>query len=273
VQDSLGPNCSAQVRRATDIITNMLQNSTGREQLQQLFTTCDPIVSDNDVATFMSSLSEGICGVVQYNNDNNNYNPFNIDMMCSILTGTTDNEVLQSFINLTNIFNAFYGENCTETSYDEMIEEMQDVDPTSDVVAARSWTWQTCTEYGYFQTGDASDQPFSNTITLEYFLQQCNDIFGFPFTPNIAATIANFGGKNLTETRVVLPNGSIDPWHILGITTEPLKCDQKDVAVRFMTGTAHCADLYPPTPNDLPDLTNTRKVELEHISKWVSSEC
>jgi len=273
VQASLGPDCAKRVKRVTQLVTQMLQNATGRATLQTLFSTCDPIVTDDDVSTFMSSLSDGICEIVQYNNDNNQYLPFNVETLCSRIVGNDDQTLLNSFANFTNFFNQFEGSNCTGTSYTGMIEELKDITTTSDVVSARSWTWQTCTEYGYFQTGDSPSQPFSNTITLDWYLKQCNDIFGSPFTPNIIATNGIFGAKNLAESRVVLPNGSVDPWHILGITT-PGKCDRyEDKKVQFMTGTAHCADLYPSSPKDVNDLTQTRIVEISQISEWLSVAC
>lgn len=36
----------------------------------------------------------------------------------------------------------------------------------------------------------------------------------------VERTNAIYGGKDLKVTRVVFPNGSIDPWHALGITAD-----------------------------------------------------
>jgi len=54
---------------------------------------------------------------------------------------------------------------------------------------------------------------------------QCKDIFGAKFTEDfinagIRWTNTNYGGFGLTVTRVVFPNGSTDPWHALGITSD-----------------------------------------------------
>lgn len=56
-------------------------------------------------------------------------------------------------------------------------------------------------------------------------MQQCKDIFGPKFTENfinerIRRTNTNYGGFGLTLTRVIFPNGSTDPWHALGITSD-----------------------------------------------------
>jgi len=270
VQRSIGPVCAARVQNVTDLVTGMLTSDDGRKQLQTIFTTCDPIVSTDDVATFMSSLTDGICEIVQYNRDNNNYLPFDIPTMCGILLkGTTNEEMLASFANFTMIFNQFSGENCTWTNYDGMIEEMQDTDPTSPSAAGRSWTWQTCTEFGYFQTGEGDNQPFSDTISLEWYLRQCNDIFGLPLVPKIEAINAIYGSIDLKSSKIVFPNGSIDPWHMLGILVQECKSEPS----KLMNGTAHCADLYPPAASDVPDLTAIRSEEVTLIAEWLERKC
>jgi hypothetical protein len=270
VQQSVGPQCAARIKNVTNIVSKMLSTSEGTQQLEKIFSTCTPIVSQDDIITFMSSLTDGVCEIVQYNQDNNAYTPFNLDKMCSmLLEGSSDDEQLASYATFNNVFNQFSGENCTGASYQQMIAEMQSTDPSNPAAAGRSWTWQTCIEYGYFQTGSSPNQPFSPLISLEWFLKQCNDIFGIPLTPSVAAVNALFGSTAIRSSNIVFPNGSIDPWHILGVLESPCRSEPTS----FMNGTAHCADLYPPTPNDLPELTNTRTLEVSLIANWLQDTC
>lgn len=45
------------------------------------------------------------------------------------------------------------------------------------------------TEFGFYQTGESNAQPFSKRITLDWFVQQCADIYGIPgLTPNTDGT-------------------------------------------------------------------------------------
>lgn len=51
----------------------------------------------------------------------------------------------------------------------------------------------------------------------------CEDIYGKQFnkTTNQAGvnfTNTNYGGRDIVAFNIVFPNGSIDPWHALGIT-------------------------------------------------------
>lgn len=37
---------------------------------------------------------------------------------------------------------------------------------------------------------------------------------------NIKDTNQYYGGRNISVTKVVFPNGSIDPWHAMGVTKD-----------------------------------------------------
>lgn len=76
------------------------------------------------------------------------------------------------------------------------------------------------------------------------------------------------GGKAIAGTRIIYPNGSIDPWHALGITAPN---GVPDNVVVFINGTAHCANMYPPAPTDLPALTDARTVIFNTLKSWLAS--
>jgi len=62
-------------------------------------------------------------------------------------------------------------------------------------------------------------------LHCSFSAQQCKDIFGSGFTEGLTRaaigwTNTNYGGRGLRVTKVVFPNGSTDPWHALGITSD-----------------------------------------------------
>jgi len=63
----------------------------------------------------------------------------------------------------------------------------------------------------------------------------------------------------------VFPNGSIDPWHALGIVKDVSSTEQ---AV-FIEGTAHCANMYPASPSDPLQLIQARQHIQDHIKMWL----
>ena len=62
-------------------------------------------------------------------------------------------------------------------------------------------------------------KPFGNTVPVGFYVQQCADIFGKEIQMSVNRTNIINGGLDLQMTRAVFPNGSIDPWHALAMTT------------------------------------------------------
>ena len=98
---------------------------------------------------------------------------------------------------------------------------------------------------------------------LSFSVQQCQDIFGPEFNQSaimegIKWTEINYGRRNISKdtSNIVFPNGSIDPWHALGI----LKSVNSDTTAIFIQGTAHCANMYPPREEDSRELVEAREM-------------
>ncbi len=135
----------------------------------------------------------------------------------------------------------------------------------------RQWTYQTCTEFGYFQTTDSEKTSlFSHGIGLDFYMDICTDVFDI--LPENLHNIENrtnhfYGGRNVTGTNIVFPNGSIDPWHALSVLTDI----GSTVHARYITGTAHCANMYPPRDSDLQELTAAREEISALIGQWLGT--
>jgi len=193
----------------------------------------------------------------------------NISTMCNVFESFSD--PVQAWQNFQIDYYQASDEpsdNCLDISYEDYITELQNTS-TADT-AARAWTWQYCNEFGYLQTGDGTNQPFSPMISLEFFLQQCQDAFGVPIVPNTNWTNTYYGGRDIgySSSNTVFPNGSVDPWHALGVRMASASLGNTAVLIN---GTAHCADLYAPRPTDLPGLTAVRQMEVDSIAQWLSA--
>ncbi|RMJ08845.1 hypothetical protein BHE90_000662 [Fusarium euwallaceae] len=79
----------------------------------------------------------------------------------------------------------------------------------------RSWTYQTCTQWGYFQTGSGTPKyqlPLvSRLIDLEYNTIPCREAFNITTPPNVDS-INKLGGLNFSFPRVAFIDGEADPW-------------------------------------------------------------
>ena len=130
----------------------------------------------------------------------------------------------------------------------------------------RQWTWQTCNEFGFFQSAGGIESPFhhlATTMGVDYYLQICQDAYKLTPPPTLGSesvsspapkwsvptgfTNSFYGARSLGASRVVLPDGSVDPWHSPALV-EPISPLQKALNLTpvLIDGTTHCGDMYYP---------------------------
>ncbi|EGC33895.1 hypothetical protein DICPUDRAFT_36006 [Dictyostelium purpureum] len=248
VQNSLqqtngGAECVQNIAIATDKVQSLLQQDN-YGGVETLFDLCSQLENANDVANFMNSLAGNFMGVVQYNNEEPGQ--VNTQNLCDIMTNNTQDPLT----NYIQLWNQFAGGECVDVSYSSLVAESQNITNDATAIGGRMWMYQTCTEFGYYQSSDgaSSTQPFGDLFGFAFQLQQCADIFGVPnMAPNTNWTLTEYGGlspapSSITTTLYV--NGLIDPWHALGITPVSVPSIKNSLLI---TGTAHCADMMIPT--------------------------
>jgi len=81
--------------------------------------------------------------------------------------------------------------------------------------SGRSWTYQVCAEFGWFQTPSQIHPLRSQLVKLEYYEQLCERVFpgiNMSNKPHAWEIIADQGGYNIAGTNTIFTNGSEDPW-------------------------------------------------------------
>ena len=282
VRDSLtsngSPQCVDNIAKATQDITKHLSTPEGRAALRDEFKLCDDIdpLNNQDISNLYSSLTGNFENVVQYNRDNRAFEGaiganITIQTLCDIMTSEKIGNERERYAAVNDLILKTYSQKCVDFRYKNMIKELQATSwESSASEGGRQWTYQTCTEFGYYQSSDSSYQPFGHGFDLKFSVDQCSDIFGPKFSQSfiqrgINNTNTNYGGYGLRVTKVVFPNGSIDPWHALGIT----KDISSEATAIYIKGTAHCANMYPATKDDLPQLTQARQTIAKLIGQWL----
>ncbi|KAM7425914.1 hypothetical protein ABFA07_022721 [Porites harrisoni] len=274
-----GQDCVKNVANATEKLKSLLSSEQGAKQLTELFSLCEPLDKDNgdDVATFAHDLSGNFAVVVQYNKDNIAGavgTKITIDTLCSIMNNEDIGDPLARYAKINSLLLQTYGLKCLDSSYKNMITSLQKTSWTSSASeGGRQWMYQTCTEFGFYHTSDSANQPFGKLFPLNFSIQQCMDIFGPQFNAaniqrGIDQTNTNYGGYGIASSKIVFPNGSIDPWHALGIVKNVSSTEQ----AIFIEGTAHCANMYPARPSDPPQLVEARQRIQEHIKMWLNGD-
>jgi len=269
-----GPQCTAAISNATSQIQSLLQSPQGVQRLSQLFYLCAPPQGDNDAANFIATAGGAFMGVVQYNGDNRAFEGapntnITVQVVCDMMVSGSD--PVAAYAAVSNLVNGAGPSSCLDISYADMISFLQNTSTQAPAAeGGRQWTYQTCAEFAYFQSTDSANQVFGSLIPVSWYIQQCVDIFGPQFNAtaiagNVAWTNTVYGGRDVEGSEIVFPNGSIDPWHALGIVTD---ISPSEPAV-FIQGTAHCADMYPASPSDLPALVAARQQVIQQLYKWV----
>ncbi|OQR76365.1 putative serine protease K12H4.7-like [Tropilaelaps mercedesae] len=272
VSDSLGRQCSDKVKAGFEQLKRLVTIRSQWAVIDEKFKTCVPFVSSNklNMQSFFESVAGHFEGVVQYNKDQriSGASKITIDKLCNLMQNS---DPLEGLAAVNNLMLADGNQSCLDYDYDKFVRNMRNVSFDSTAAeGGRQWIYQTCVEFGFFQSSSSKDQPFGNQFPVELFVQQCRDIFEDFFDETMLSmgtfhTNTEYGGTWPQLRNVTFPNGSIDPWHAIGI----LHNLSDDVTANYIIGTAHCADMYPPADTDDYTLKEGRaKIEAQ-VTKWL----
>nr|APA33879.1 seminal fluid protein [Nilaparvata lugens] len=266
-------SCVTAVHDANQHLDSLIKTDVGLKYIAKQFKLCKPLNVKNpkDVQNFFEGLADNFAGVVQYNKDNRLGPKSNvtIETLCDIMMNEKLGTPVERYARVNEIM---HDESCNDFQYDSEIKELQQTEWNKNTSeGARQWTYQTCTEFGFFQTQSSKTDLFGPHFPLDFFVGMCKDIYGESFTPRlleegISRTNINYGGLDIMTSRVVFVHGSIDPWHALGITIST----NKQTPAIYIEGTAHCANMYPPSEKDFPQLKKAREDISELIGVWLN---
>ena len=190
--------------------------------------------------------------------------------MCNTLKplkGSTDGEAItQELVD----YGATRGSN--PKNYDREIVASTVIDVNS---SGRPWSYQYCTEYGWFQTMSETHPMRSPIVDEDYFRQYCSDIFdGLNMSPGVDSfpkanqTTVDQGGFDTAGTNIFFANGGEDPWQ--WATQRNNRPDLNQVSmISDCNDCGHCAELYTPTDSDPEELQQTRASVDEWLSKII----
>lgn len=78
------------------------------------------------------------------------------------------NTHLENYAAVNDLILSAGEQNCTDVKYTDFLDEMRNTSwngPSAN--GMRQWTYQTCTEFGFYQTSDAKQQPFGSGFDAE----------------------------------------------------------------------------------------------------------
>ena len=153
---------------------------------------------------FMSFLADAPAGNVQYGTRT---------ILCDeYIKPILDLNLHDSFISVVNTLIASGDDPLGYDSRPGSDIVSEKIDVTS---AGRSWTYQTCAEYGWFQTPSEVHPLRSQLVKLEYYIDLCKRVFpglNMDNKPHAWESIADQGGFDIAGTNIFFTNGGEDPW-------------------------------------------------------------
>jgi len=238
------------------------------KKIQKDFNLCKPITSEKDISIFLSDMMGNIQETVQYNGEKNYV--LNVTDICNVMLENTKNPYDQ-FVRLSGLYRLQRNQTCENPSWNDSIAILSNKtkDPNNNM---RPWTYQTCNEFGYFQTASSKENPFVNWekwLDLQFYFDICKEAYNWSSLPMVDWINQIYGDVRIAGTNIIFPSGTIDPWHIFGITNST-KVANPTLKPLYILGTAHCNDLISEANSDPENLKNARKLIGNSIKEWLS---
>uniref|UniRef100_A0A6P4FIJ6 Serine protease K12H4.7 n=1 Tax=Drosophila rhopaloa TaxID=1041015 RepID=A0A6P4FIJ6_DRORH len=270
---SYKPECVKAVTRSFAQVEILLKHMIGQRSLDEKFKTCTPIKDsiENalDIANFFENLAGNFAGVVQYNKDNSPHATITIDEICDVMLNTTAGAPVNRLSLVNDMLLNESNTTCLDYKYEKMVADMKNVSWDSESAKGmRQWTYQTCHEFGFYQTSANPADTFGGRFGVDFFIRQCMDVFSKNMDAKfldlvVSGTNENYGALKPNTTNVLYVHGSIDPWHALGL----VKTSNRALPTIYIEGTAHCANMYEPVKTDPPQLVIARNKILKFLAK------
>ena len=276
-------DCSKALSTAVSKLVFLTSHRVGWSMLTKMFKLCKPFDGKDkaNIATLIETLIGNIETVVQYNKDRKEFEGgkwgnITTNIICEIMDNRSAGSELEQFAEVNSLSLKMADAKCLDADYASKVSMLRNTkyeDPASRVpgdVGNRAWFYQTCTEFGWYQSSSQNGHPFGATFPVDFFVKMCSDVFGTKFNLDllkrgIDITNREYGSLNISVTNVVFVHGSLDPWHALGVTKDL----SKEAPAILIEGTSHCANLYPESKDDPQGLKDARKRIGELIGVWI----
>lgn len=261
--------CKSTVVEGHGTIASMIKTAEGRQSVAETFNFCDPDTALPSEATAGSWASDGVIYVPSQENDPSCSSPAcDIGSICGLMNETAGDDLAK----LAAVSSAQNDGNCLQGWTAKALRETTErlLDTTN---SARSWPYQTCTEFAFYQTCEFGSRcPFVQGYNnLSQMISMCETLFGISpeqVAEQVAFSNAFYGGDAPAASRILYPNGDVDPWHGLGVLTSP----SPDQPVMMVSGASHHAWTHP-ADTITQDSVKAAKEEIQaQVLAWLQED-
>ena len=183
------PECRADVKTATTLLRLLAKSTTPyatSSKIPEALKPCAPPSTTTDFAMYLSSVFGNFQGTVQYDLE---ASPLTVGVVCKTMLQNKATlspvqrlgEVMALFVNMSGPFS----ERCVQSDYQvDLVKQVSNTSyssPNCNLTcnSTRQWIWQSCNEFGYFQTTTGKNQAFNfPEVTVEVAgYDLCKDAF------------------------------------------------------------------------------------------------
>ena len=269
-----GPECPAIIRAANAFLLEMMGNPQYYFELQNLFNTCQDIITSDDVLAIMNWLANAFTymAMTDYSSPSNflQYMPaYPVAMACGNITSNVLDisdytEVFPAVVLGANIYynyNNQSGLTCNNLNLTSSQGNLGD----------EGWDYLACTTMNMpIGSNGASDMFWNAPWDQGAVDSQCLQSWGEATQVNYAQV---WFGTSLNTTyilrhasNILFSTGSLDPW----LSGSVIFSENPNLVVYVMEGASHHADLRAPTTGDLPDVVAGRIAIRQSIQYWIN---
>ncbi|CAN9511115.1 unnamed protein product [Ophioblennius macclurei] len=264
--------CLAEIRDAFSAVEAALMGGN-TSQVAMDFNCCQIPTDPDDQVELMQNLADIVMGTVQYNEERV---LMSIQELCHVMTSRKEqygegNESYNRLVKLAQVYLSSSEEQCMDISHEKEVRNLLDTTLQSRRRAERQWTYQTCTEFGFYQTCEDATCPFSGMMTLQTWTQLCAVVFAISqhsLPSRVAFTNSYYGGRDPHTHRVLYVNGGIDPWKELSVLRDRAEGRGQAETV-FIEDSAHCADMFSRGDTERFSIRKARQEIEEHVASWL----
>ena len=210
-------------------------------------------------------LGDGLIGIPAQSNDPSCKGDLcNIQNLCHFMTNASSNSsALEILANIAKMQQR--SSECMQVDWNATLLELSSPIVTNG--GWRSWLWQTCTEFGFYQTCDDSCPYASAFHSVDMDLEICKVAFNITNVyENVQDSINYYGGLDVSDaSRILYTNGDVDPWSALGLQDSP----KDSVPAVLVKGASHHAWTHRVSAEDLPEIVVVREYIYSKVKNWL----
>jgi len=253
------PACRDAIKKGHEVIGELFQTQAGQQSVETAFGL--PSGYLDSLSSQRNFAGSGVASFPSQSNDLTCTRPAcDIGTICVIMVDESLGDEMERLVHLRKVQRGL------------QVEEDASYLPSF-------WSWQTCTEFGFYQTCEKNSSCFftRGLNTLDTHTSMCAnwDISPSEIQASIEATNAHYGGRRPTGpdgqlgTCVMWPNGEVDPWAGLSVLEAP--SDKQPVL--YVDGATHHTWTHASKSTDQASVTAAKKVIRQQVENFLAMDC